>query len=267
MTASVTARARPPARSRRSRSCSAASAAAWTFRCSVQVLSPPCRGFSSPANSAAWDSSATPWNRDGRRWRSLRSAAASGAQALDLIIVGAGPAGFAASLTALSKGMRFVTLEQESLGGSVFQYPRGKLVMTAPATVPLVGKVNFRQTSKETLLKFWQETERKTEGEDQLPGARRGDRPRRQHLQGAQQSRPVRGAQRAAGDRPARHAAQARGARGGPLQSSLSAHRSGPVRRTEGAGGRRRRQRARSCGQHRRGGQRGRGALVPRRDL
>jgi len=86
----------------------------------------------------------------------------SGAQALDLIIVGAGPAGFAASLTALSKGMRFVTLEQESLGGSVFQYPRGKLVMTAPATVPLVGKVNFRQTSKETLLKFWQETERKT---------------------------------------------------------------------------------------------------------
>jgi thioredoxin reductase len=80
----------------------------------------------------------------------------------DLVIVGAGPAGFAASLTALSRRMRFVTVEQESLGGCVYQYPRGKLVMTAPATVPLVGKVNLRQTSKEALLEFWQEAERKT---------------------------------------------------------------------------------------------------------
>jgi thioredoxin reductase/ferredoxin len=81
---------------------------------------------------------------------------------LDLVIVGAGPAGFAASLTAMSKRMRFVTLEQESLGGCVFQYPRGKLVMTAPATVPLIGKVDFKQTSKEALLDFWREVERKT---------------------------------------------------------------------------------------------------------
>jgi thioredoxin reductase (NADPH) len=85
-----------------------------------------------------------------------------GGELLDLVIVGAGPAGFAASLTALSKRMRFVTVEQETLGGCVFQYPRGKLVMTAPATVPMVGKVNLRQTSKEDLLRFWTETERKT---------------------------------------------------------------------------------------------------------
>jgi len=81
---------------------------------------------------------------------------------LDLLIVGAGPAGFSASLTAMAHGMRFATIEQESLGGCVFQYPRGKLVMTAPATVPLIGKINFRQTSKETLLEFWKEAERKT---------------------------------------------------------------------------------------------------------
>ncbi len=81
---------------------------------------------------------------------------------LDLAIVGAGPAGFAASLTALAAGMRCITLEQESLGGCVFQYPRGKLVMTAPANVPLVGKIDFRQTSKEDLLQFWREAERKT---------------------------------------------------------------------------------------------------------
>ncbi|HEY0766725.1 MAG TPA: NAD(P)-binding domain-containing protein [Steroidobacteraceae bacterium] len=90
-----------------------------------------------------------------------RSSTSSNEQ-LDLLIVGAGPAGFAATLTAKSKSMRYVTIEQESLGGAVYQYPRGKLVMTAPATVPLIGKVNFRQTSKEALLQFWEEAERKT---------------------------------------------------------------------------------------------------------
>lgn len=85
-----------------------------------------------------------------------------GKQELDLVIVGAGPAGFSASLAALAKNLRFVTLEQDSLGGAVFQYPRSKLVMTAPAMLPLVGQINFKQTSKESLLDFWRETEIKT---------------------------------------------------------------------------------------------------------
>ena len=92
----------------------------------------------------------------------IRSRGKASPDMLDLLIVGAGPAGFSASLTAMAAGMRFVTIEQESLGGCVFQYPRGKLVMTAPATVPLIGKINFRQTSKEALLEFWKEAERKT---------------------------------------------------------------------------------------------------------
>jgi len=78
---------------------------------------------------------------------------------LDLVIVGAGPAGFAAALTAMSHGMRFVTVEQDSLGGCVFQYPRAKLVMTSPVTLPLVGKVRFGHTSKEALLEFWRDVE------------------------------------------------------------------------------------------------------------
>jgi len=81
---------------------------------------------------------------------------------LDLLIVGAGPAGFAAALTAKSHGMKFATIEQDSLGGCVFQYPRAKMVMTAPVTLPIVGKVRFGQTSKEALLEFWQGIERKT---------------------------------------------------------------------------------------------------------
>ena len=92
----------------------------------------------------------------------IQSKRGRGGDRLDLVIVGAGPAGFAATLTAKSKRMRTVTLEQDSLGGAVFQYPRGKLVMTAPVTVPLVGKVDLRHTSKEKLLDFWREVERKT---------------------------------------------------------------------------------------------------------
>ncbi|MDH5410731.1 MAG: NAD(P)-binding domain-containing protein [Alphaproteobacteria bacterium] len=82
---------------------------------------------------------------------------------LDLVIVGAGPAGFAATLAAKQLGLRFVTVEQETLGGTVAHYPRGKVVMTAPMELPLVGKVNFTETTKEALLEFWQSVERKAD--------------------------------------------------------------------------------------------------------
>jgi thioredoxin reductase/NAD-dependent dihydropyrimidine dehydrogenase PreA subunit len=73
----------------------------------------------------------------------------------DVIIVGAGPAGFSASLAAIEKKLRYVTLEQDTLGGTVAHYPRGKLVMTAPAHLPRHGKVKFNEISKESLLSFW----------------------------------------------------------------------------------------------------------------
>ncbi|MFZ5618149.1 MAG: NAD(P)-binding domain-containing protein [Pseudomonadota bacterium] len=81
---------------------------------------------------------------------------------LDVVIVGAGPAGFAATLAAKAAGLKYVTLEQESLGGAVAHYPRGKLVMTAPAILPIVGKVNLKDPSKEALLDFWRSTAEKT---------------------------------------------------------------------------------------------------------
>ncbi len=81
---------------------------------------------------------------------------------LDVAIVGAGPAGIAASLAAMELGMSFVTLEQDSLGGTVSHYPRGKVVMTAPVHLPLVGKVKLTETTKEALLAFWQGVEQQT---------------------------------------------------------------------------------------------------------
>jgi thioredoxin reductase (NADPH) len=92
----------------------------------------------------------------------IRRRGARGGDRLDLVIVGAGPAGFAASLAAMAHGMKSVTVEQESLGGAVFQYPRAKLVMTSAVTLPLVGKANLGHTAKEALLDFWRDVERKT---------------------------------------------------------------------------------------------------------
>ena len=81
---------------------------------------------------------------------------------LDVLIVGAGPAGFAASLGAMEHKMRYATVEQDSLGGTVFNFPRGKLVLTAPVVLPMAGKMKFAETTKEALLEFWQKVERKT---------------------------------------------------------------------------------------------------------
>ena len=77
--------------------------------------------------------------------------------AYDLVIVGAGPAGIAASLTARKHGLRFLTLEQDTLGGTVFTFPRSKVVMTAPMDLPLYGKVKLYETSKTELLDLWNE--------------------------------------------------------------------------------------------------------------
>jgi thioredoxin reductase/Pyruvate/2-oxoacid:ferredoxin oxidoreductase delta subunit len=85
-----------------------------------------------------------------------------GSDYLDVVIIGAGPAGIAASLAAMKEKLSFVTLEQDSFGGTVSHFPRGKIVMTAPADLPIIGKMQFRETSKENLMKFWEDMRSKT---------------------------------------------------------------------------------------------------------
>jgi thioredoxin reductase len=81
----------------------------------------------------------------------------------DVVIVGAGPAGISASLAAKEKNLKFVTLEQEkSFGGTVYHYPRNKVVMTAPVQLPIIGRMNFGEVSKERLLEFWQGVVKRT---------------------------------------------------------------------------------------------------------
>ncbi len=73
----------------------------------------------------------------------------------DLVIVGAGPAGISATLTACKLNLKALTLEQDTLGGTVYTFPRAKIVMTSSMELPLYGKVKLFETSKTELLELW----------------------------------------------------------------------------------------------------------------
>ena len=74
---------------------------------------------------------------------------------LDVVIIGAGPAGISATLSAKEHGLSSITLEQDSLGGTVYTFPRAKIVMTSPMNLPLYGKAKLYDTSKDELLQLW----------------------------------------------------------------------------------------------------------------
>ena len=81
----------------------------------------------------------------------------AGPDELDVLIVGAGPAGISAGLAALEHKLRYRLIEQEdALGGTVYHYPRNKITMTAPVKLALVGSVRMGEIQKEKLLEFWQ---------------------------------------------------------------------------------------------------------------
>ena len=74
-------------------------------------------------------------------------------EALDVLIVGAGPSGLSAALTAVQRGLRHRVIEQEeTLGGSLLHYPRRKIVLIQPVDVPLHGRLSRNEYSKEDFL-------------------------------------------------------------------------------------------------------------------
>jgi thioredoxin reductase/Pyruvate/2-oxoacid:ferredoxin oxidoreductase delta subunit len=74
----------------------------------------------------------------------------------DVVVVGAGPAGLASALAAHEAGLRYIALEQETIGGTILHYPRRKIVMTSPFDLPLWGTVKASEISKEELLALWE---------------------------------------------------------------------------------------------------------------
>lgn len=82
----------------------------------------------------------------------------------DLIVVGAGPAGLASSLSAIAKKKSYLCIEQNSFGGTVYNFPRQKIVMSYPFELPTIGIKKFEnhKVSKEELLEYWREVRNKT---------------------------------------------------------------------------------------------------------
>ncbi|MEZ4743701.1 MAG: NAD(P)/FAD-dependent oxidoreductase [Bdellovibrionota bacterium] len=76
---------------------------------------------------------------------------------VDMLIVGAGPAGLAMACVAASKKINYLVIEQNSFGGTINNFPRGKLVMNRPCDFYGYGKTKFssHRVSKESLLHTW----------------------------------------------------------------------------------------------------------------
>lgn len=76
-------------------------------------------------------------------------------EVLDAIVVGAGPAGIAATLQLMQEKLRVKVLEREDYGGTILHYPRAKVVMTGTLDIPRFGKVRKRTMRKEELVELW----------------------------------------------------------------------------------------------------------------
>ena len=72
-----------------------------------------------------------------------------------MVIVGAGAAGLATACALHEAGRSYRLLEQGTWGGTMYHYPRRKIVMTEPATIPGFGKIGKPIISKEELLETW----------------------------------------------------------------------------------------------------------------
>ncbi len=74
----------------------------------------------------------------------------------DVVIVGAGPAGLSASLTAHQCGLHYLTVEQGEIAATIRNYPRHKFLMAEPIEMPLYGSLYIGDGTKEGLLSVWE---------------------------------------------------------------------------------------------------------------
>jgi len=88
--------------------------------------------------------------------RAAASPATSGTgEVVDVLVVGAGPCGLAATLRAAERGLSYVTIDQNDIGGTVRTYPRRKLVLTRPVELSFGERIRGREFLKEELVAFW----------------------------------------------------------------------------------------------------------------
>lgn len=75
--------------------------------------------------------------------------------AVDVAIVGAGPAGLAAALRAKELGLTAAVVDQATVAHSIRSFPRDKLVFDQPLDLPVAGSLWLQESTKEELLGHW----------------------------------------------------------------------------------------------------------------
>lgn len=76
---------------------------------------------------------------------------------VDVVVVGAGPAGLSAALTCQEKGLSYQLFDKGEVASTIQNFPRKKLVMAEPAHIPLYGALWLRDTTREELIEKWRE--------------------------------------------------------------------------------------------------------------
>lgn len=77
---------------------------------------------------------------------------------MTLAIVGAGPAGLAASIQAAKQGIKHILLERTSLANTIRRYQKGKWVMDEPPRLPIQDglAMGFEAGTRESVLEEWE---------------------------------------------------------------------------------------------------------------
>ena len=94
----------------------------------------------------------------GRLAPELQASRDGGSEILDVVIVGAGSAGFAATLHAQRLGLAYVTLDAAAFANTFVTMTKGKWLFAEPLDVDNRSFAWFEECTKETLLERWRET-------------------------------------------------------------------------------------------------------------
>ncbi len=172
--------------------------------------------------------------------RLQQSKLGSNPEVLDVVIVGAGPAGLSAALAAHDRGLSYVALEKEpSLGGSLLHYPRRKMVLTQSLDLPPWGSLKREEYQKEELLEIFSnmvgEVGLNLQFGEEVKATERAE----EKLQVTTGQGAIPGAERATDPGASRLATKTRGSRRGPLQGHVSPDRCPSLREQANSGGRR----------------------------
>lgn len=74
---------------------------------------------------------------------------------LDVVIVGSGSAGLAATVNAHDRGLQYVTIEAAAFANTFVTMTKGKVLFAEPQAIALKSRVWFEECTKEQLLERW----------------------------------------------------------------------------------------------------------------